>query len=363
MTAVLKGLIETETTRTDAAGKKQRYRPAVVRNGWLPTAEAHESTAAALTALRDALGKPNYRRVVDSSLRVALLVQAQKKGEKAPHLRARWTLPVADPRWASFDSCSVILEEVLAMLVGALADADQLAALTRALANPISWGLPLDHKAPGDHKPNGFKWVWTAASPAVLAREFFLGPHETVGDEAEVFKRLYNKVILLAHRTGRALTGDFPTNRELRWEARPDGPQFGSHEACLRLESKLILQVALFEGFPEEPREALAAMDLIDVGRVPLRCPITMQPMNYQEFRQELLERESGRSNYQLGHIHPLAAEGGAGHSAANATWILADGNRMQGHLTVEATRKLIRETAERYDEHGLGDDDIEAWT
>ncbi|MBM4104410.1 MAG: hypothetical protein FJ263_10270 [Planctomycetes bacterium] len=41
------------------------------------------------------------------------------------------------------------------------------------------------------------------------------------------------------------------------------------------------------------------------------------------------------------------------GHTADNISWISADGNRIQGSLSLNDVRKLIQRISQNYDRHG----------
>jgi hypothetical protein len=42
-----------------------------------------------------------------------------------------------------------------------------------------------------------------------------------------------------------------------------------------------------------------------------------------------------------------------AGHTANNISWISADGNRIQGSLSLNDVRKLIQRISQNYERHG----------
>lgn len=95
---------------------------------------------------------------------------------------------------------------------------------------------------------------------------------------------------------------------------------------------------------------------ILDDKLQPAYCPITGDALSYELFRTELDDPEHGKSAFQVGHLNPLKLdEEGAdasGHTAANISWISADGNRIQGSLSLLDVRKLIARIKTNYDMH-----------
>ena len=80
-----------------------------------------------------------------------------------------------------------------------------------------------------------------------------------------------------------------------------------------------------------------------EVGKV-ARCPVTLDPLDFEILTQEVIDPTHGKASYQVGHLNPLKAgqEDEFRHLPANITWITEDGNRIQGHLTLKETRGLL---------------------
>ena len=69
---------------------------------------------------------------------------------------------------------------------------------------------------------------------------------------------------------------------------------------------------------------------------------------------------EQGRSAFQVGHLDPLKVEGNLwtnGHRPDNIGWISASGNRIQGSLSAEETREMLKRIWRAYGEAGLLDE------
>jgi hypothetical protein len=120
----------------------------------------------------------------------------------------------------------------------------------------------------------------------------------------------------------------------------------------------LLLQICSFDGFPRGVRDELAARGLHGFEEEAYRDPITLEPLVYADFRAALENPVWGRNAFQVGHLNPLKAGSGpgtaSGHTADNIGWITEDGNRIQGHLSLEAVRSLLRRIAENYRRRGI---------
>jgi hypothetical protein len=172
---------------------------------------------------------------------------------------------------------------------------------------------------------------------------------------AAAYKR---KIAVKTYLTDRALTGAHKTNREKRWEAHPDSVQFALRDTCLQIELVLVNQMCHFEGFPADLRDRLIEKELLLPMEV-ARCPVTLLPLKFDDFSDEVLSPEQGKSAFQVGHLDPLKLDGNVwanGHRADNISWISADGNRIQGSLSVDEIRDLLRRVWAAYSEAGLLD-------
>jgi hypothetical protein len=119
------------------------------------------------------------------------------------------------------------------------------------------------------------------------------------------------------------------------------------------------VQLCGFEGFPADVKEALQEQGVLPGEIATYRCPVTQEPLSFAAFREELLNPQAGRSRFQVGHLNPLKLAPdedkpeGYGHTADNIGWISADGNRIQGHLSLADTRALLRKVARNYEGRG----------
>lgn len=166
-------------------------------------------------------------------------------------------------------------------------------------------------------------------------------------DACRVFEKILSeKIKVKTYLTDRAQTGLYQTNREKRWETHPNSVQYALRRDCMRIETKLLLQVATFEGCYPQLVALLQSKGLLPQSITPCKCPITGIKINYQEFENDTLHPTHGRSKFQVGHLNPLKAQdntGTCGHTADNISWISEDGNRIQGSLSLSETDDLLK--------------------
>lgn len=146
--------------------------------------------------------------------------------------------------------------------------------------------------------------------------------------------------------TDRALTGDYKTNREKRWEAHPNSVQYALRRDCMRIETKLLLQIAMFEGCDQGLVASMQEAELLPDSFSFVKCPITGDNIQYSEFANDALHPTHGRSAFQVGHLNPLKSsdtDGFYGHTADNISWISENGNRIQGSLSLDEVNELLR--------------------
>jgi hypothetical protein len=157
--------------------------------------------------------------------------------------------------------------------------------------------------------------------------------------------------------TDRVLTGAYKTNREKRWETHPRSVHFAERRTSLAIEYALVTEICSFKGFPMEFLLQLQENKILPKNLPTALCPITGDALSYEAFRNGLLNPAHGRSDFQVGHLNPLklgaAGEKGSGHTAENISWISADGNRIQGSLSLDDVRILIQRIAENYTAQG----------
>ena len=116
------------------------------------------------------------------------------------------------------------------------------------------------------------------------------------------------------------------------------------------IEKELISQVLNFEKCPKEIIESTNG--LIKKTKT-YCCPVTLEPLNFSNFEAEVLRPIHGISKFQVGHLNPLKStslDGKNTHTYQNIGWISDDGNRIQGSMSIEEVRKLLKKISQNYE-------------
>jgi hypothetical protein len=294
-----------------------------------------------------------HRRLV----RVAFLIELVKSDVTSTKYAVRWTnkLGNSDPRKASFEECCSIHESLIQQLLRLLPSSD----FQEEVKLFVPWGkspheIPVDYESKTTSPIHSLQNVRILCDPHYLRllkiRQSLLDSN--INPDFQLFDAIFDKIRVKSYLTDRALTGDYKTNREKRWEAHPGSPQFALRRDCFAVELTLIEQLLRFKSFPSGVIEYLKRGALVkDIGKL-ARCPVTLDPLDFEVLAQETMDPTHGKAAYQVGHLNPLKA--GAGeefrHTPANISWITEDGNRIQGHLTLEETRKLLLRISKNYE-------------
>lgn len=334
----------------------------------LPLLEERRAIAAAIPQLRESLGEA-YRDVLCGVIRHAFLIELVKVPKiETTKVRVRWYNQLdGDQRFCSFNECLEIVEDLVRQLADGWLEEDGHRDLLELFLNHrvLSYELPLDYDARpplGDretriHRRGNLCWTATDTMRRTLQLRRFLTNPQTSPDAEFFTKALTDKIKVKTHLTDRVLTGDFKTNREKRWEVHPRSVHFAGRRTCLAVEYTLVVQLCSFQGFPDRYREVLQAERILPADIETFRCPITLDPMSFPQFQAELQNQVHGKSNFQVGHLNPLkldaAAEEASGHTADNISWISADGNRVQGSLSLAQVRAMLRRIAGNYEVRG----------
>lgn len=294
-----------------------------------------------------------HRKIV----RALFFIELVKADVTSTKYDVRWAerFPEGDPRIASFEQCCQIYQAVCQQIHELLNDE----IFRTEFALVVPWGMS-PHEIPLDYVSKAARPLHTTENITVLRdasysrllkiRRSLLDP--TLNPDFQLFVKIFDKIRVKSYLTDRALTGGYKTNREKRWEAHPASPQFAYRRDCLAIELCLIEQLIHFESFPEGTIKYLETQGLVGAERAVARCPVTLDPLDFELLAQEVSEPTAGRSSYQVGHLNPLKAGEGDEfrHAPANISWITEDGNRIQGHLTLKDTRKLLLRISENYE-------------
>jgi len=309
------------------------------------------------TSLLSKLGERTALYVFGSLVRNSFLIEYVKKRGGATKIAPRWT--VDDIRQASVNECYNIFVSLNQKLVPYL-DSKNIVQLLSALAvkHNISYELPIDYVERRTdkliHTADNIKWFFNGLPNRLVGLRVLLGqlPSEEL---RRVFSNASEKICVKSYLTDRAQTGEHQTNREKRWDAHPAGVQFSFPHNCMEIEYELIRQIFYFVDFPANIRADFEKQGvLIPPDQTPVRCPITLIPLLFEEFTNELLQRVHGESHFHVGHIDPLKSTNELGHRASNISWISENGNRIQGSLTLKEVRELLATIAKNYKDAGI---------
>lgn len=308
--------------------------------------EKHDS--ANLIKIRDFLNKdePLFKFLIRGLLRHSFLIESvSSESVNTTKIRTRWSLNDEDPRKASYEACTEILNHLI--------DTIDMSERTKMFLSfcykysVLPYELPINFRHTIDssiHSAQNCFWDFSDDTLKVLKlRSFLLDPASN--EECVTFSAIIkDKIKVKVYLTDRVLTGLFKTNREKRWEVHPKSVHFAERTACFQIEQKLVQQLCNFKNFPVSLKEKLLQHDLLLEEEV-LRCPITFEELDFEDFKRSVLDPTWGKSKFQVGHLHPLKAfnvNQVPGHNANNISWVTADGNRLQGHLTIEEWLALL---------------------
>ncbi len=347
--------------------ESDRFSMRILYESVWPRLTEHASIARHIPRLEARLGS-DLQKLAYAVLRHVFLIELVKVPKiETTKFRVRWFAELRDdPRWCSFDECLLIASDILAELAG-----DWFSTTANANAVTLSfrhsllpYEIPLDYRnrpQAGDdtahiHTRGNLAWTCTDTMLRTLKLRKFLTEASTSPDAAFFKKVLDDKMKIKTYLTDRVLTGDHKTNREKRWEVHPPSVHFATRRDCMKIEYTLIRQLCAFDTFPARSREMLQAEGILPGELSTFRCPVTLEPMSFTAFREELMNPTHGKSQFQVGHLNPLKLDdddAASGHRAENISWISANGNRIQGSLGLAEIRSLLHRIADNYTDRG----------
>ncbi|MBW1667006.1 MAG: hypothetical protein JRJ66_02915 [Deltaproteobacteria bacterium] len=261
--------------------------------------------------------------------------------------------PGNDPRASSFDECVSIFTTACNTLCDEVLNDPALINFIEELNRHrrVPYEFPFVYSDPAAepvHTAANISWTITDDLRWLLkARKILDNSPEKHKPALNEIKK--SKIQVKIYKTDRALTGKDKTNRAKRWEVLAGDFQHATLPQCWSSEKKITYDLVLFDGFPEVIKNTFIEQGLITGNEPVTRCPVTLEPLNYTQLARAVLNYTHGVSDYQIGHLYPLKR--GGIHDGTNVCWQSADGNRIQGHLTIEETRQLLREIEERRQE------------
>ena len=328
-----------------------------------PLIEALPNVAMTVPMLRTRLGA-DYRKLSYSIIRNAFLIELVKVPKiETTKFRVRWFDQLeGDPRYCSFEECLNIAVELLATLPTWLETPSHAECLNLSFSNGmIPYEAPLDYTTRFTqqgrlHQQGNLTWIYDELVLRTLKLRKYLTDKATSPDLQFFRSVLSDKIKVKTYLTDRVLTGDHKTNREKRWETHPNSVHFAERRVCLAIEYALVMRICAFEGFPQASLKQLQQANILPPNLPTALCPITGDALSFEAFRSELLDPTHGKSDFQVGHLNPLklgADRKTAGHTADNISWMSADGNRIQGSLSLDNVRELIQRISQNYDRYG----------
>jgi len=374
----LRELIEAEERRTvgNAFGGKGKTGVFSVPNVAAAIAELQlpGTVGRLLSHLRRELSAREFLYVLRGTVRFAFLIELTNLKVGSTKMKTRWLPglilmpqpgsfapiqgrfePGNDARAATFADCMRVLERSLELTVDQLVVPRSRAILDGLmLARRVPYEFPIGYLSTQTdtlHRADNVMWLDSAdLSWLVKARPLLTLATGQAGEALAAIEE--QKLEVKVFKTDRSLTGKDKTNRAKRWEVLPGDFQHATLLNCWSAERKLTEGLACFEDFPRKIRSEFEAKGLLSPDSPPTRCPITLEPMSFPALAKAVLGKQHGRSDYQIGHLVPL--KNGGRHDGSNVCWQSADGNRIQGDLTVpeiiillekiEARRRAILE-------------------
>lgn len=323
-----------------------------------------------ISILQNKFSNKKYKQIACGILRHAFLIELVKiPGIETTKFRTRWYPQLSeDPRKCSFEECLEIAQDLVLTLINDwLNKPENFEILALFLEHSIlPYELPIDYverpltnnMVTRIHRRGNVAWIIDENVVRTLNLRQYLTNSQTSPD-AEFFKKvLDDKIKIKTYLTDRVLTGLYKTNREKRWEVHPRSVHFSLRRVCIAIEYELITQLCAFRGFPENFQKMLQEQKILPQEMKISRCPITLEPLVFQEFREALMNPMHGKSNFQVGHLNPLKLDDPnsliAGHTPENISWISAHGNRIQGSMSLEEVRSLLTRITHNYKNEGL---------
>lgn len=252
--------------------------------------------------------------------------------------------PGNDPRAATFEECSEIFATILDEVCNQSQNDASIGNFLKELndSRRVPYEFPFtysDPQAEPVHTSENVAWsvpdqlTWLLKARKIL--------DNVAAEHAKVLSEIKKaKIQVKVYKTDRALTGKDKTNRAKRWEVLAGDFQHATLPQCWSVEKKLTADLVLFEGFPEAIKARFVEQNLIVGDEPATKCPVTLEILRYDQLSAAILNHTHGVSDYQIGHLHPLK-RGGA-HDGHNVCWQSADGNRIQGPLSIEETNQLL---------------------
>ncbi len=319
--------------------------------------------------LHGRLPKKHFKVFVASLIRFSFLIELTNLKVGSTKMKTRWLPgrilmpqpdsfepiqgvfePGNDPRSSTFDACLSIFTRSCRILTEQACNDDSLPDTLASLNSlrrvpyefPLSYGDPSCNPV---HESPNVTWALTDDLRWLLSARQLLRDAET--PIAAALRQIEKKKLeVKVFKTDRALTGKDKTNRAKRWEVLVDDFQHATLEQCWSAERKLTADLVCFHDFPTFLRGRFVESGSVPQDAPPTRCPVTLEQLSFRQLSTAVLDPKHGVSACQIGHLHPLKRDGK--HDHTNVCWQSANGNRIQGDLTIEETEQLLSDISAR---------------
>lgn len=300
-------------------------------------------------SIKEKLSPKEYKSFRRSIIRNSFLIEPVNDNVTSTKVESHWSNRLkGDVRYSSYDTCVELFYKLLEKIAN-LSDDDFNLLKEFFNCTVVPYEMPIDYVrrfASQIHTAQNIDLFLNNEIKDCIAMRRFIRDTQK-NPESEVFQTiLADKIKVKTYLTDRALTGDYKTNREKRWETHPNSVQYALRRDCMKIETKLLLQIATFEGCDETLVHKLQQEGLLSSSFNYCKCPITGDNIQYNEFANDALHPTHGKSKFQVGHLNPLkasSANGTNGHTADNISWISENGNRIQGSLSIEEVNALLK--------------------
>lgn len=312
---------------------------------------------------------PIFKTIIANLIRASFLIELTNLTVGSTKMKTRWLpglilMPQAgsfepirgsfepgnDPRAATFEECSKIFATILEEVCNQSQSDSSIGNFIKELndSRRVPYEFPFtycDPRAEPVHTSENVEWAVPGHLTWLLKARLILD--KATPEHLRVLNEIKKaKIQVKVYKTDRALTGKDKTNRAKRWEVLAGDFQHATLPQCWSVEKKITTDLVLFEGFPEEIKAKFVNQNLIVGDEPTTRCPVTMEPLRFDQLSAAILNHTHGVSDYQIGHLHPLKR--GGVHDGHNVCWQSADGNRLQGPLSIEETNQLLDAIAAR---------------
>lgn len=299
--------------------------------------------------IKQKLSPEQYKAFKCSLIRNSFLIEPVNSDVTSTKFAAHWNQNLeGDVRYSSYETCEAIFNKLLNKIASLDADSFNLLKVFFDYTI-IAYEMPIDYInrfASPIHTPENIDLFLNEDIKKCVTMRMFVRDRNR-NPASEVFQKiLTDKIHVKTYLTDRAQTGDYKTNREKRWEAHPNSVQYALRRDCMKIETKLLMQIATFEGCDTKLIKNLQQDGLLPYEFKYCKCPITGDIIQYSEFADDALHPIHGKSKFQVGHLNPLKASdttGANGHTAENISWISENGNRIQGSLSIDEVNELLK--------------------